>query len=310
MFSIFFFLLFNLKNYQIIHCSQIDLHVPVVLLFKYFFRKKVIIRLSGASFYGDFARVKKLKGGSLILSAAKRVDKVVALTEEIEKELISNGFSRNKIIIIPNGVNIELFSPKKKSGSQSFLKICYIGRLEDGKGLEILISAFGSVKKKCSQARLVVVGHGSKIPELKQQIERLNLFNHIDLVGEKEDVLNYYHQSDILIAPSESEGMSNVLLEAMACGLPVIASDIGGNVELIGKKMEEIRGDEGTRYFICANGILVPPRDVTSLSGAILKLWDNRTLSEGMGCSARRIVEDLYTLDQVAEKYISLYEIL
>jgi glycosyltransferase involved in cell wall biosynthesis len=101
--------------------------------------------------------------------------------------------------------------------------------------------------------------------------------------------------------------MSNVLLEAMACGLPIIATDIGGNVELIGEKIEEIIGDEGARYFICVNGILVPPREANSLAEAIMRLLKDRPLAERMGYSARKKVEEFYALSHVTERYVSLY---
>ena len=146
--------------------------------------------------------------------------------------------------------------------------------------------------------------------ELKQQTERLGLCNHVDFVGEKEDVITYYHQSDLLVLPSESEGMSNVLLEAMASGLPIIATDIGANVELIGEKIEEVTGGEGSKYCICSNGILVPPRDANSLAEAIKRLLKDRALSERVAYSARRKVEEFYTLSHETERYMSLYSSL
>ncbi len=307
MFSIFWFLLINLNKYQIIHCSQIDLHIPVVMFFKYFFRKKVVVRLSGASYYGDFERVKKLKGGFLILMASRWVDKVVAISGEIEKELIDHSFSKDKIIIIPNGVNVEYYSPRKKTEGQSLSNICFVGRLANGKGLDTLIDAFSKVSGQHNQTRLKLVGQGLKMSELRQQIERLGLCDHVDFVGEKEDVLTYYHQSDLLVLPSESEGMSNVLLEAMACELPIIATDIGANVELIGEKIEEVTGGEGSKYCICSNGILVPPRDANSLAEAIKMLLKDRALSERVAYSARRKVEEFYTLSHETERYMSLY---
>jgi glycosyltransferase involved in cell wall biosynthesis len=136
------------------------------------------------------------------------------------------------------------------------------------------------------------------------------LDDHIAFVGGQENVLFYYHQSGIVILPSESEGMSNVLLEAMACALPIVATEIGGNVELVGKRKKEMMNARGGRYFICENGILIPPQDVDSLAEAIVQLLRNRSLSKSMGYSARKKVEESYNINHVTSQYASLYEAL
>jgi glycosyltransferase involved in cell wall biosynthesis len=310
MFSVLWFLIKNRGRFDIIQCFGLFLFIPPAVLMKYFFDKKVVLRLLCSGHCGDFSGIKQLTFKRLIVVAAKRCDRIICLSQDIKQELLEYHFSTKKLVWIPNGVDIERFTPLYSSEQKGSKNICFVGRIEAQKGLEFLIKAMGIVITQEKNVNLFIVGSGAQRIYLEDLCRSLKLDGHIAFVGGQDNVLFYYHQSEFVILPSESEGMSNVLLEAMACALPIVATDIGGNVELVGKRKKEMMNVNGGKYFICENGILVSPQDVDSLAEAIVHLLRNRTLSNSMGHSARKKVEESYSLNHVTSQYFALYESL
>ena len=308
MFSVLSFLIKNRRRFDVIQCFGLFLFIPPAVLIKYFCDKKVVLRLLCSGDCGDFAGIKQLTLKRLIIAAAKRCDRIIYLSQDIRHELLEHHFPPEKLVCIPNGVDVERFAPLKYSEHHGAQNICFVGRLVKQKGLEFLIKAMGVVVAQEKDVTLLIVGSGEQRVYLEDLCRRLKLDDHVAFVGGQEDVLFYYHQSWMVILPSESEGMSNVLLEAMACALPIVATDIGGNVELVGKRKKEMIPARGGRYFICENGILIPPQDVDALAEAIVHLLRNRDLSKSMGCSARKKVEESYSSNHVMSQYTSLYE--
>jgi glycosyltransferase involved in cell wall biosynthesis len=111
-------------------------------------------------------------------------------------------------------------------------------------------------------------------------------------LGKKENIVNFLRSSDIFILPSLAEGLSNALLEAMACGLPVVATNIGGTNEVIKNGV---------------NGILVEPKNSEQLAQAILSLMKNQKYAYRLGINARKTITEKYSLDLLSEKYVHLY---
>jgi glycosyltransferase involved in cell wall biosynthesis len=310
MFSVLSFLIKNRGRFDIIQCFGLFLFIPSAVLMKYLYKKKVVVRLMCSGDFGDFAGIKQLTFKRLIVVAAKRCDRIIYLSRDIKYELLEHHFPPEKLVCIPNGVDVERFAPIKRSEPRGSKNICFVGRIEPQKGLEFLIKAMCIVTSQENNVNLLLVGSGEQRVYLEDLSRRLKLDDHIVFVGGQNNVLSYYHQSGIVILPSESEGMSNVLLEAMACALPIVATDIGGNVELVGKRKKEMINARGVRYFICENGILIPPQDVDSLAAAIVLLLRNRALSKSMGYSARKKIEESYNISHVTSQYTSLYEAL
>jgi len=310
MLSVLSFLLKHRNDFDIIQCYGLFLFIPPAILMKYIFGKRVICRFLCSGPYGDFQGITQLKLKRLILVCAKYVDRIIVISEDIKKELMRNGFPNEKLLYIANGVDSNRFTPAKTHTYLGAKNICFVGRLEKQKGVVYLIKAMGIISAKVHEVVLFIVGNGWLRTFLEELSQSMKLGNHIIFVGEKDDALPYYQQSDILILPSESEGMSNVLLEAMACGLSVVVSDVGGNAELMGEKIEEKIDSKGTRYFVCAHGMLVPPGDVNVLAEATLRLLEDSALSKKMGTSARKTIEKYYSHSEMVDRYISLYEII
>jgi len=139
---------------------------------------------------------------------------------------------------------------------------------------------------------LTIVGSGPDETILKKMAHDLGIQDRVSFKGRQENVLGELHDTDIFVLPSLSEGMSNVLLEAMACGLPVVATNVGGNSDLI---------QDGH------NGLLIPPRDSISLTKALLELIENEELAQRLGKQARVTVEEHYAMNHIVDSYRELY---
>mgnify|MGYP006280455487 CR=1 FL=1 len=199
-------------------------------------------------------------------------------------------------IVLPNkGVNTSKFYPKEKNKGKDkykekeIIKILYTGRLYPVKGIKYLINAFQEVTKKYPNCQLEIIGEGpeSKLIKSKhnQNIILKDSVNH-------EDIAKFYQNADIFVLSSLSEGLSNSIMEAMACSLPVIATRVGGNKELIDNQ---------------TGGFLVPPKNTKKLVEAITKLIDNPKLREEMGQYNHKKVKK-YQISHLLEKRAKLME--
>lgn len=172
-------------------------------------------------------------------------------------------------------------------------RFLYIGRFVKRKGLVFLCSLWADVVKKHPDYYLILVGSGNLQPDSceKEIREIANNNPNIIISEEVEDTKRYYKQADCFVFPSELEGLSNVLLEAMAMELPIIATEIGGNVELI---------EDGK------TGLLVKPNDTESFIKAIDKVFKYPNL----GKNAREKLIKGYSVETIAKRYINLYDSL
>ncbi len=199
-----------------------------------------------------------------------------------------------KVAVSPDkGIDLELFRPdyttNRFSDPKNNMKILYVGRLSEIKGLGYLIESFKNINHKFPSSRLEMIGDGPVKRNLKKKIDDLGMNDRVDIKGyvKYEELPEYYRSADIFVLPSLSEGLSNVLMEAMACGLPVVATDVGGNGELIldGK-----------------GGYLVPPKEPSKLYRSLKKLIENPQLRNEMGHFNERYVERYEQMKILNEK--------
>ena len=290
--STLYFLLKNRKRYDIIHCHSLYLHTFAAVVFKYLFCRDTIVisKISCTGNYGDFERIEKIFLSNFLLRVTRRIDRVIPVSKDGIEELLAHNFSLEKICLIPNGVDGKRFQPLDKNSAGQ--NITFIGRMDKQKGVEYLIDAFCQVAKDHPVAKLTLVGDGPIKRELEEQVGRCGLSEKVNFTGFVEDIREYYYHTDILVLPSLAEGMSNVLLEGMACALPIITTAIGGNVDLI--------DDNET-------GLLIPPKNAAALKEAIMTLLNNKVFCEKLGRNARKRVEEIYCLDKIIGKYKKLY---
>jgi len=255
-------------------------------------KKRIIVTFHGV--LGEFNRVGNFLQKVYLRIACKLFSKfakkIIVLTHENARQLVKFGCQSSKFVHIPNGVNIERFKPTNKRLRNV---IMWHGRFVKEKGVMDIIEVAKIVIKKRPDVKFVLIGDGPLRKEIvkiiKSQFFRKNIF----LLGRVpyEKIPLMLPKASIYILPSYMEGMPYALLEAMACGLPIIAYDIP-------QIREMIRGA----------GVLVKKGDVRGLANAILYLLKNEEERQRLGKKARKIVEEYYNDRIVARKLIYLYE--
>jgi len=252
-----------------------------------------IISLRGSDVPGEHARLKldyKILG-PVFRAIWKKATALVACSEGLKNRALKFMPSVN-IDVIPNGVDSERFSPSETAAEQQTLRLLTVGRLSVTKRVEILIDAVDILSKQGCQILLKIAGGGQMQPKLKQIVNEKNLDNIIEITGriDAEDMPRIYRQNDIFISASKLEGMSNAMLEAMASGLPIIATRC-----------------EGTEELIAENGLVIENATAEEIAKAIKILIDDRQLRNQMSIAARQKAQQ-FTWGRIAEKYLKIYE--
>lgn len=241
---------------------------------------------------------------SLLQFTLRSADKIIIPSPYVynESALIEN--FANKTVLIPPGVNPSKYKPgkshakKKYNLSQDSKIILFVGAMNRGhahKGVNILLKAFSKIK--IEDVYLILAGAGNMIPEYKNLAQNLGISEKVTFTGfiDEESLIDLYRGSYMLVLPTvtPAEGFGMVLIEANACGKPVIGSKIGG-IKYVIKDGE--------------TGILVPPGDPEALANAMQRLLENDELAKKMGSKGRRMVEKNYTWDKTAKLTARVFE--
>jgi len=252
-----------------------------------------IISLRGSDVPGEHARLKldyKILG-PVFAAIWKKAAVLVAPSEGLKNRALKF-LPSVQIEVIPNGVELERFSPAETAREQQTLRLLTVGRLSVTKRVEILIDAIEILHKAGYKVRFTIIGGGQMLQKLKRIVSGKNLGNIIEITGRivAEDMPQVYRQNDIFVSASMQEGMSNAMLEAMASGLPIITTRC-----------------EGTEELIADNGFVVEYANAEEIAKAVRKLADDRQIYKQMAVAARRQAEQ-FAWNRVAEKYLILYE--
>jgi glycosyltransferase involved in cell wall biosynthesis len=232
--------------------------------------------------------------------AAHLVSGFVAISDRVGKAMVEViGPIGGKITVICNGVDTRKYGPaidRTLVRSQLGLKanarlIIMVGTLKKVKGHCYMIEAMTSLVPRYPDLHLLFVGDGELREELQAQVAQLDL-ERIHFLGNRHDVPDLLAASDIFVLPSLWEGLSMALLEAMASGLPIVASEVSGTVQAI---------------IPNETGLLVPPGDVQRLTEAIEQLLSNPARAQAMGAAARRRVEAEFSAQKQADEHLALY---
>ncbi len=231
----------------------------------------------------------------------------IALSSHIEAYLRNSvGVPASRLTRICNGVDTDLFSPApgrretivgSPFNDASFWLIGTVGRLQTVKDQVNLVRAFARATEVSSEARarmrLLIAGDGPQRAEVEAAIVETRLGERVWLAGVRDDVPGILRGLDAFALPSRAEGISNTILESMACGLPVVATRVGGNTDLI---------DDG------ATGRLVVPADPTALGDALLGLFADTQAARKLGRAARAECERRFSLDRMVADYAAVYD--
>jgi len=222
----------------------------------------------------------------LIRHVWKYANHVIANSHGL-KILASNFYPSIHVDIIPNGVQADLYQPVRPSGKGRLL---FAGRLTHQKALDVLLHALATISSM--NWHLTVAGDGPKREEWEALTNTLGLHDRVEFIGwvTDEQLRQEYMQADIFVLPSRHEGMPNVVLEAMASGLPVIATGIAGSEELV------VDGK---------TGYLVPVDDPRALAETLKLLLTDPKLANTMGLAGRERVQAFYTWEAVTDAYIN-----
>jgi sugar transferase (PEP-CTERM/EpsH1 system associated) len=235
------------------------------------------------------------------------VSHYIALSKDLESYLENKiGVPRRHITQIYNGVDSQIFRPelsgrkalpqKDFANDTSFI-IGTVGRMQAVKDQINLTKAFiqlaTMLPEKRNQLRLVMVGDGPLRADCQNLLDGAGLSNLAWLPGARDDVADLMRGMDLFVLPSLAEGISNTVLEAMACGLPVIATRVGGNPELV---------QEGI------TGSLAPPADPSALAEAMVPYLKNPELAANQGRAGRALSESRFSLESMVNSYIQVYD--
>jgi glycosyltransferase involved in cell wall biosynthesis len=232
---------------------------------------------------------------------------VVAVSDSFARQLVSaRGIPRARIMVLHNAIDPGWLTPRTASRDTSSPEVApviaqgeklvlAVGRLSKEKGFPDLIVAIGHLKQANPglAVRLAIVGEGLERPVIEEAVRRAGLEQHVSLVGHIKDVRPYYRAADLMVISSLREGSPNALLEAMAAGVPVVSTAVGGIPEIVS------HGE---------TALLVPPRDPVALANAIQQLFSDPALAEMMAGRARELIDTHYSPFSRAQTLVSLYQ--
>jgi len=267
----------------------------ISLLLHLEFKLPYIISLRGSDVPGYSQRFKFLYYfiKPIVVFIWKKSAAVVSNSKGL-KELALQSDPKRTIDIIYNGINIDVFKPGAEKDPNTFKIIC-ASRLSRRKGFSYVIDAVNMLREKYPQIRLTIAGgEGDAETELKQQVQDLKLGDVVTFSGYYvfEEIAPRYRQADVFVFPSNNEGMSNNMLEAMASGLPIVMTPTGGAEELV---------EDGK------NGFLVEFKNSQDIANKIEKLITDPELVDRMGKRSREIAEKM-SWENVAKDYVELYK--
>ncbi len=260
-------------------------------------------------FFGRLFGVKRIlasqRGSLLQWEFLRHVDRFttslvngyIVQNDVAKQELMQKlGLPERKFTVIPNAIDMSLYDPKafdraedrKKLGlaPQDKAIVC-VGRLRRGKGHEFLLDAFELIHREHPNAQLLLVGDGEREEALKAQAARLESKEHIHFLGNRDDVKNILHASDIFALPTLGEGMSNAILEAMASSLPCVVTDIKENQVLIEQDK---------------TGLLVPTENSAALASAFSELLQNAAKAKQLGEAAHQKITREYDILEISKR--------
>jgi glycosyltransferase involved in cell wall biosynthesis len=212
-----------------------------------------------------------------------------------------DGFSGGRIQVIENGIDVAQYRPshdrsalRRKLGLTPDRRyVANVARLHPVKDQATLVRAFSMVAATHAEVDLLLVGDGPERGRLQALVTEMGLVTRVNFLGVRSDVPDILRAADLFALTSVSEAASLTLLEAMAAGLPVVVTDVGGNPEIVRDGQE---------------GLLVPRGDAEKTAAALLRLLRNPNEAESLGQAGARRVQERYRLERTIESYGELYE--
>ncbi len=288
------------EKYDLVHTHTPIASAAVRFACRNLYNVKVIYTAHGFHFYKGAPLKNWLTYYPVEHYLSKYTDLIITINKE-DYDRANKSFKAKSVKYIPGigldikkfervNINKALIRRDLNVSEESFIAIS-VGELNENKNHEVVIRAIAEIKN--SNIYYMICGAGPKEEYLRRLVKDLNLEGQIKLLGYRRDIVELLKISDVFVFPSFREGLSVALMEAMACGLPVICSDIRGNRDLV-------INEKG--------GYLVSPGNIASFSKAILKIYENTNLGEQMSIKNREKVKD-FNIDVVKKENTDVYNV-
>jgi len=284
---------------DVLHAHELFSPATTAVAAKRLFGTPVVSTAHRSGALGDVQRlINKTFGRRRMATFREHVDAFVTISREIDAELAEMGVPPHRRIAIPTGVDTQRFAPVSKDGRRHIRErfglpadariAIFAGRLAPEKRLDRLIEIWPAVRATCPDALLLVVGAGPEEPVLRRTAGQGVWF-----AGATEDVVAYLQASDVFVLPSDAEGLSLAMLEALSTGLAVVATAVGGAGDVIAHG---------------ANGLLIPPGQPDELKATIVTLMRDSALRARLGDKGRARVVREFALPVMADRLRALYD--
>lgn len=260
---------------------------PIGYMLKKKYKLPYVIRFGGGDvpgFQERFTKVYKIIAPAIKL-IWKKADALIANSQGL-KDMALDFYNKKPFDVIPNGVDTEVFYPSVKEESDEF-KILFVSRLIERKGLQFIIPQLKKIQDSTEKSvKLIVVGDGPYRETLERIAEENHVSDMVEFVGQKgkEEIVPFYQNADLFILPSSKEGMPNVVLEAMACGLPIIMTPCEGSAELI-----------------CENGYKAERKEFADY---IIKLIGDNEMRKEMSINSNKRVKNFFSWKHIVNEYL------
>ncbi len=236
----------------------------------------------------------------------RMADCLLVVNNQVKNWLVNRGIPPGKILYLPNSVDTEVFSPAQPRQKEQIreelgipadkLVVLYVGRLSEVKGVDILLGAWALLPEDLQRTTgLWIVGDGPERQNLERQAHQAGISSSVVFTGMRDNVVDYYHAADVFVLPSRAEGLSNAMVEAMACGLACAASAIGGALDLIVDEQ---------------NGCLYEPGNCTGLASRLVLLVNNSELRASISQRARKTIRESADIEASARQLKEVYQSL
>lgn len=307
--AIFYTIYKNRKEFDILHCQGFNLWA---LIAAKLLNKKVVLEQTLVG-QDDVDSLRKQRLGRIKVSILPLIDMIVCINTKFTD--IIKKFKKLDFQLIPNAVDLSRFCPVKNEKEKEKIRkrlglpvnvtiVVFTGSIIYRKGIDILIKSWNLLSRKhCDKEILLLLVGPQEVPlldnelfmdELRHFISKHKLSNKIKFVGRVNNVEDYLKAGDIFVFPTRAEGMANALLEAMACGLPCVATEL-----------------EGVTDSVINNGVdglLTEAENVEALTEVLSKLLADNQLKKTLGINARNEITKNYQIQEIALKYIDLYK--
>ncbi len=301
------------RSIDILHVHQANEAAFFSVIARRLFGKRILIKVANSGVSSDYNQLINSRGealGKRFWSVISDADCFVCINELIPDELISRNVLPEKLVRIPNGVEVEKpdAPPGQPPKINDFLEsnpdsdritIVFIGKLFHQKGVDILLDAWERIERKHpGRIQLLILGDGPLRTELVRKARTAGFLDSGSVIFSTRWIHStdpFYEIADLLVLPSRSEGMPNVVLEAMSRGLPVVVTRIPGCMNLI------VDGK---------TGVVVEPEHPDSLAEGLSKLISDENLRKTLGDNAQSTAREKYDIRKIASEYRKLYSAL